>query len=297
MKMRLLCVAIAVTFLGVSAFAQGNIVYNSVPTTLAGNYVSQPFQAQQVSEFGDRIAFAPGGRNLLTATVTMSSWGCQSGAWFSGDCVSAPGATFAHPITLNIYEVGTGDEPGALIGTVTQTFNIPYRPSANPTNCTGGRWYEPSTGSCFNGYASNITFNLGGLVVPDEIIFGVVYNTSNYGPSPMGPQACGTNCPYDSLNVALGSTVTVGTNPAPDDAYFNTITAGWYCDGGAGGTGAFRLDSGCWTGFKPFIRIAAANPPANGNACKNNGWRTATRLNGTFFRNQGDCMQYVNTGN
>jgi hypothetical protein len=30
--------------------------------------------------------------------------------------------------------------------------------------------------------------------------------------------------------------------------------------------------------------------------CKNGGWQTHVRRNGTPFRNQGDCIQYVNTG-
>ena len=36
--------------------------------------------------------------------------------------------------------------------------------------------------------------------------------------------------------------------------------------------------------------------PANANACKNGGWRTLFRADGSAFRNQGDCIQYVNTG-
>jgi hypothetical protein len=30
--------------------------------------------------------------------------------------------------------------------------------------------------------------------------------------------------------------------------------------------------------------------------CKNGGWKTLVRANGTSFKNQGDCIQYVNTG-
>jgi hypothetical protein len=30
--------------------------------------------------------------------------------------------------------------------------------------------------------------------------------------------------------------------------------------------------------------------------CKNGGWQNVTRADGASFRNQGDCMQYVNTG-
>jgi len=37
-------------------------------------------------------------------------------------------------------------------------------------------------------------------------------------------------------------------------------------------------------------------PPTNVNQCKNGGWQTLFRTNGTQFKNQGDCIQYVNTG-
>lgn len=32
------------------------------------------------------------------------------------------------------------------------------------------------------------------------------------------------------------------------------------------------------------------------NECKNGGWQTMTRADGTPFKNQGDCVSYVNTG-
>jgi hypothetical protein len=37
-------------------------------------------------------------------------------------------------------------------------------------------------------------------------------------------------------------------------------------------------------------------PPTNKEQCKNNGWQTYTRADGSKFKNQGDCIQYVNTG-
>ena len=36
--------------------------------------------------------------------------------------------------------------------------------------------------------------------------------------------------------------------------------------------------------------------PANKDACKNDGWKVLTRADYTKFKNQGDCIQYVNTG-
>jgi len=42
--------------------------------------------------------------------------------------------------------------------------------------------------------------------------------------------------------------------------------------------------------FEPY-RIANSQ-----EACKNGNWQRTRRANGTTFKNQGDCMQYVNTG-
>jgi hypothetical protein len=287
----------------VSAFAQGSTIYNVIPNPLAGNYVSQPFEAQAASEVGDRAAFITPGRSLTTVTVTMSSWACQTGHWTIG-CTTAPGATFTHPITLNIYNVGPGNAVGSLLATKTQTQTIPYRPSSDFANCGDARWYDGS--SCFNGKAANITFDLTSqnITLPNTVIVGIAYNTSDYGSSPIGSRPCSSTvqgCPYDSLNVALvdpAITLTAGSNPSPNDAYFSSLFGAFYCDGGAGGVGSFRLDpgAGCWTGNKPSIKINAGNPPSNKDQCKGDGWKTFTRADGSTFKNQGDCIQYANTG-
>ncbi len=296
-KIQFLAIIVTMALITVSGFAQGQVIYSSIPETLPGNFVSIAYQANQAEEFGDQVQFASGGRSLIKVTQTMSSWGCEGGAWYAANCATTPGATFSHPITLNIYSVGVGNSVGPLLHTVTQTFDIPYRPSASPS-CGDGRWSDGV--NCFNGLATNITFNLNNLAVPNQVIYSIAYNTSNYGSAPMGPTACSATfqgCGYDSLNVAVdGGAPTVGVNPAPDDAYFSTETAGNYCDGGIGGTDVFRLDAGCWTGYKPVVRFTTSNVPTNANQCKNSGWQTRTRLDGTTFRNQGQCNKYVNTG-
>ena len=38
------------------------------------------------------------------------------------------------------------------------------------------------------------------------------------------------------------------------------------------------------------------NVPTSPAQCKNGGWQSFTRANGSGFKNQGDCIQYVNTG-
>jgi hypothetical protein len=35
------------------------------------------------------------------------------------------------------------------------------------------------------------------------------------------------------------------------------VESAQYCDGGTGGTGTFRLDAGCWTGYQPAFQVKA----------------------------------------
>ncbi|MBI2776634.1 MAG: right-handed parallel beta-helix repeat-containing protein [Chloroflexi bacterium] len=236
-------------------------VYDAIPAALPGNVVSLGFEATSTSEFGDLVRLAPGPRQADSVDVVMSSWGCETGAWSTADCVTTPGATFSHPITLNIYATDTAGEPtGSPIVSETDTFAIPYRPSPDTINCTGGRWYDTGSSTCFNGLATTITFNLAGETLPSELIWTVAYNTTNYGAAPIGTADCGSNCGYDSLNVgaeSFGGSPSPGTDIDPDGAVLSSTWAGAYCDGGTGGTGSLRLDTGtdCWTDYRPLARI------------------------------------------
>jgi hypothetical protein len=248
-----------------AAGPKAKATYNSVPTNLPGNMPSQAFQAQQTSEFGDSVMLAAGPRNADSVDVVMSSWGCQQGTWNGGDCVTAKGATFSHPITLNLYAVGVAGEPAALVLTKTETFAIPFRPSADAVKCTGsdaGKWYSKADKLCYNGFATKITFKLDGTVLPSALIWTVAFDTSGYGTSPLGyATACATSlagCPYDSLNVGVmtfAGQPSTGTDTDTAGAVLSSITPGAYCDGGTGGTGTLRIDTGCWSGFTPLATI------------------------------------------
>jgi len=277
-----------------SANAATTVVYNSIPNPSAGNYTSEAFEAQSASEFGGQIHMTGTATNP-TVTVQMSSWGCESGSWNNHDCVTSTGATFSEPITLNVYNVGANNSVGSLAASVTQTFQIPYRPSADSV-CGDGRWSSDGTlANCFNGFATPVVFNLTGTI-PQNAIIAVAYNTTHYGYHPIGELAtCFSEpggCGYDSLNVALTGTPTVGSQPAPNDAYLNSSWAGAYCVSNQS-TGTFRLDANCWTGFQPNIKVEV-NAPGKDD-CKNNGWKTMLDVNNRHFKNQGDCVSYFAT--
>jgi hypothetical protein len=254
------------------ASAESTTIYDNMPVPFPGNAVSQAFQATQLGEFGGQVEFAGSSLTTTKVTVAMSSWACQKGNWYEATCETAPGATFLWPVTLHIYNVGGGNEVGTQIASLTKTFKIVYRPSDSP-KCTGGRWYYK--GQCFHGKLTRIVFTLKGLTLPSKAIISVAYNTSGYGTQPQGYSnpcnATTAGCPYDSLNVGLTEPVnelsptpvppSVGADPIPESAYQNSVTAGNYCDGGAGGTGTFRLDAGpapCWTGYQPLFLVATS---------------------------------------
>lgn len=54
-------------------------------------------------------------------------------------------------------------------------------------------------------------------------------------------------------------------------------------------------DAGLWTVDNVHLG-PVAQPSTGKNACKNGGWKTMTRADGSTFKNQGDCIQYANTG-
>jgi hypothetical protein len=134
-RMRLLATAalavVAFAALQAAALADGGsrgTIYSSIPKKLPGNVVSLGFEATQTKEFGDHVRFTSGSkRKAREVTVVLSSWGCESGAWHTGDCRTRKKATFKHPLTLNLYAV-SGGALGPLLTTVTKRFRIPYRP-------------------------------------------------------------------------------------------------------------------------------------------------------------------------
>jgi hypothetical protein len=290
-------------------------IYDSTVQPNPGNLASESYEATATAEFGNQISFAGTARVLDTVVVQMSSWGCQSGNWSTyntAPCVTSPGSTFTEPITLNVYNVGPPSAygpstAGSLITSVTQTFSIPYRPSADTnytTDCAAtatadnvpvsdfaGTWYDAALNSCFNGYLTPITFTLGHVVIPNDIVYGIAYNTSDFGYAPQGDNtACHSSsggCGYDSLNVAVSQQPTapsVGSNDYPGTVYQNIDNAGYqsnYCDGGAAGINVFRIDepanyptgngttSGCWgqgtaatPWYIPAVQFNAVSSPS-----------------------------------
>ncbi|HXB15089.1 MAG TPA: hypothetical protein VNV44_05025 [Solirubrobacteraceae bacterium] len=225
--------------------AGAETVYSNLPASLPANFASFGNEAYSMSEFGGMIETTSVGHKTQTVSVAMSAWGCQFGAWYNDTCeTTKPSKTFRWPITLHIYEVGPSNSVGALIGSETRTFKLPYRPSRSPQCGTGaysqyekGTWYDSKSNACYHGLAFAITFKKLKLQVRKKEIVTVSYNTSHHGPAPVGETACNATvagCYYDSLNVAIAepseNTLTTGAQPTKS-LYLDSTYAAMYCGG------------------------------------------------------------------
>ncbi|HEY1989790.1 MAG TPA: fibronectin type III domain-containing protein [Acidimicrobiales bacterium] len=257
----------------VGGIPAGSVVqYDSTINPLPGNLPSIGAQSEHFNEFGNEVTLAPSALAVGQVTVTMSSQACETGGGVT--CVTTPGTSFPETFTLNLYNVNPLHTLGSLITTLTQTVNIPFRPSADLTNCTGGnagRWFD-AAGVCDTGLATNVVFDLSAanVVLPTHLIYGIGYDTSTFGPNPTGVPG-----PADSLNLALSqdpTNVSVGSDPNPGTVFQNSPDAAFYCDSGAAGVGTFRLDSptvACWgvsspagpPSYVPAVQISTVAPP------------------------------------
>jgi hypothetical protein len=215
---------------------------------LPPNVLSLGYQATGASEFGDLIEFSASPERYLTsATVAFSSWALGSD-WGGG-------AGFLHPLSLNIYNVDSSSgtpQPGTMITSVTQAAFIPFRPEPSG-GCPNNGWLGDDN-HCYSGIAFTVQFDFDKILVPDQIIYGLAFNTQTYGSVPYGVDG-----PYNSLNVGLSTTGPgVGSRPFPDTAYVSS-TAFLYTDGGLGGTGFLRQDTN-WTPYSAAVSFSATTP-------------------------------------
>jgi len=245
----------------------GTVVYSSLPKPVKA-VASIGFEATQGLEFGDGVNLTHTGK-LQRVRYVLSSWGCQMGHWYSSDCVTNGNPTFPVPFTVNVYAVSNTNTSrvGPLLTTQTKTFAIPYRPSSNHVRCPDGQtFYSTVDAACVHGLANVIVFDFDGprVNLPAQIIVSLSYNTSHYGPHPIGQTApCYTSsggCGYDSLNVSAdGAGGPIGSPVDPNSVFDSFTQAIDYCNPLLG-TG-FRIDTGCppgptgWTFNHPQFEV------------------------------------------
>jgi predicted ribosomally synthesized peptide with SipW-like signal peptide len=232
------------------------VIFDNSPANAAAFYspnlyYSESLGAQSQSQFGTQVGFAGSARKIQTVTVAMSDWACQTGSWNDGTCLTTSGATFPVAITFNVYAVGTGNAVGGSVATKTQTFAIPYRPSADVScpktgsqTAVGAAFRDPA-GHCQNGSVSEITFTFAGETVPNSAIFGIAY-------APTGDAGSLNVMLYPSdADTPIAAQPAVGSFPLPSEIY---------ADHTSGTTFPFQLDTADdYSGIQPAVQFTATN--------------------------------------
>jgi hypothetical protein len=189
------------------------VVYDGIPAVTPPSLTSESLQGNRIDELGEAVTPAGSARKAFEATIVMVTYG--------------PTPAYAWPITLNLYDPADLTHPFA---TWTKEFDIPARPPADPACGAGSTRWMADGGTCYSGYAFPVTFELGGLTLPDSFVYGITYDTQSVGQHPTGVEGN-----YNNLNVGLVSTPSTGT------VYLNAQNS--YPIKGTGVTGSFGPDT------------------------------------------------------
>jgi hypothetical protein len=239
--------------------APAKVVYsnlNTVPSMVNGKpnedtYSEAPFDFP----FGGMVEFShrPGVIKSLTAQV--DSFTCEHGIYNLENCYTGhPTKKFSYELTAKIYEVGAGEEPGALVASSTERFKIPYRPTTNALICPAtpeGKGFGPNCD--VGGYLATVKFKrfAPAAVLPERAIIMI---TSTGTDSPNDVVNVGLQTSYKEWDEALGpgeegfvgeppvneGKPAVGEDPLPEDAFVS---------------GA--LSAGGWEGYQPVFQVLA----------------------------------------
>jgi hypothetical protein len=250
------------------AATPSRVLYDSTPVKGTVSIPSVGPEAYSFNQVGNEVILRPHQGAIRHISVTMVSWACQNGSWQAG-CSTTPGATFTTPITLDLYRYGRTSQatgafvPGIRLLSVTRTFTIHYRPSAESA---GQPKFLGKDGQYHNGLDQAITFPVDQRL-SNDVVWAVSYNTATSGPSPLGHAS-----PTDSLNVGLAAKVRVGFNRSPDSIFWDTRYQGNTCAdpiNGAGAsssfvTGVLNRDGACngtqnsWHRYVPAVSFSVS---------------------------------------
>ena len=126
----------------------------------------------------------------------------------------------------------------------------------------------------------------------------------------IGPPPNYTLCPmgiYQGTGDLLEGANLLDTSQLPAGAFYDPYSVALTKYGAYQVTGVQLVTDGSWSQLGGVQTVHADNVDINGTiytfdepqtkgACKKSGWVVVTRANGSEFKNQGDCIQYFNTG-
>ena len=248
-------VLVAGAMMAASASAATEVAYNNlntVPSTVNGkpneDTYSQDYEAfMGGGMFGGQVeTVQTNSRVLKGLTTQVDEFACETGENQLETCQTrTANKKFKQEWTANIYEVGAGNEPGALVATAKTTAKLHYRPSTNPS-CPATVEGKGFGSNCdVGGYLQTITFKKFTQSKPLPIK-AIVLLTN-------GCEACGGKVVNVGLQTAYkefaggefiaeppadGGVPAVGADPLPEGVYYNS-----------------KLEASGWKEFQPVFKL------------------------------------------
>jgi hypothetical protein len=190
---------------------------------------------------------------------------------------------------------------GVSVANVTNVSGLQVRDNTI-NNLTGGGWV----------HAIGLEGDTPGVIVDGNSISNLTDTTPTLPSDSIGvffeanPSFASAEVHNNNFNLTTTS-YGVAVHPAIVGAGSVDAACNWW--GSASGPTAAGNPAGTGTQASPRVDYApwlispapggaciGGNVPTAASQCKNGGWMTSVRADGSTFKNQGDCIQYVNTG-
>jgi hypothetical protein len=225
-------------------------------------------------------------------------------------------------VGYNWHKASVGEQDLEAAPSIKLTFSNPACDETPGADCVATLVYQPFQNG-FGPFPTMDTWQRSDL----DLNTGVWSTTGGFGfNGTTGACPCKTlaewlseSTPDFAQSFLIGVNVSVGDRDPGQTGYFDNVTiSGTAFDAiydfdtqpvvtDGDGDGVPDTEDNCPTTPNPTqtdfdndgigdVCDAVQGPPTNKDQCKNNGWKFWTRADGSRFKNQGDCIQYVNTG-
>lgn len=260
--MRRLCGVVVLAVLGCTgmllaqtANAASEVAYNNlntVPSMVNGktneDTYSQDYEGfMSGGMFGGQIETAiTNSRVVKSLTTQVDVFACEHGEYQLENCYTQkPAKKFKQTWTASIYEVGAGNEPGALVATATTSAKLHYRPTTNLTCPATGEGKGFGANCDVGGYLQTVVFKKFSQSKPLPVK-AIVLLTN-------GCEACGGKIVNVGVQTsykefaggefigeppANGGKPAVGADPLPASIYYNS-----------------KFEAGGWAEFQPVFKL------------------------------------------
>ena len=232
------------------------------------------------------VAWSNGNDYVSGDTFTLGTSGQkwvvnQIRTWNIGPLV---GGKFGDTFSDDTLYFGTGAIAPIATGTVAPGTSTDSNPNITHTPVTyaGGSNYQATGGSDRQIWQNDFN-NLGQVINGGQTYYFAVD---------------GTTASYFWFNHASNAALSGSPQQGADGRWVawakSDLTTPNQCDSGAPSGG---VCNGGWDKSSDInVQVFASQVAPSKDSCKDGGWQSLVRTDGSTFKNQGDCIQYVNTG-